>query len=275
METQAQQQPTTKRDDYRQLLQQELMKRLARNPQYSLRAFARDLDLSPGFLSGLLGHRKGLSELRAAAIAAKLSLTDEERKLFGLLVRLETTELPDEESRIQSQIDEIHSAHLIQSALEDVQFEHFKVIGEWYHLPILELVNFKGATSAEWIAERLSLRVETVNEALDRLLRIGLLEKTATGWKQGSPHIRVPSAPSECVRAYHRSYLEAAIEAIESQPVAGRILHTAMIPIAARLIPKVEEQIHRFANEVIGTSEAAEHEQLYCLSVAFFRVDKD
>jgi uncharacterized protein (TIGR02147 family) len=263
------------RDDYRGILQHELLKRLARNSQYSLRAFARDLDLSPGFLSALLGHRKGLSESRAASIATKLSLPDQERKLFSLLVRLETTELPDEETNLKKQIDEIHAATRIQSQLEDVQLEYFKVIGEWYHLAILDLVAFKDANSAEWIANRLSLRQETVNEALERLIHVGLLEKTGQRWKRTSPHVRVNATPAECIRSFHRSYLESAIEAIESQPVSSRILHTAIVPIAAQLIPKVEEQMHRFANEVIGTGETDEKEQLYCLSMAFFRVDKD
>ncbi len=263
------------RDDYRGILQQELLKRLARNPQYSLRAFARDLDLSPGFLSALLGHRKGLSETRAASITQKLSLPDHEQKLFGLLVRLETTELPEEEARLQSQINEIYAAKQVQSQLHDVQFEYFKVIGEWYHLAIRELVEFKKFTGPEWIAERLSLRVETVTEALERLIRVGILEKTETGWKRGTPHVVVPATPSECIRSFHRSYLESAIEAIENQPVETRILQTSVVPVAAELIPKIQEKMHRFANEIIGTSETAEKEQLYCLSMAFFRVDKD
>jgi uncharacterized protein (TIGR02147 family) len=265
----------TQRDDYRGILQQQLLKRLARNPQYSLRAFARDLDLSPGFLSALLGHRKGLSETRAASIAQKLSLSENEQKLFSLLVRLETTEVPDEEARIQSQIDEIHAANVVLNEREDVQLEYFKVIGEWYHLAIRELVEFKGFTGPEWIAERLSLRVETVVDALERLSRVGILIKTETGWKRGTPHVVVPATPSECIRSFHRSYLESAIEAIETQPVNSRILYTTVVPLATDLIPKVQEKMERFGNEVIGTTENSEKQQLYCLSMAFFRVDKD
>jgi uncharacterized protein (TIGR02147 family) len=263
------------RDDYRGILQQELLKRLARNAQYSLRAFARDLDLSPGFLSALLGHRKGLSETRAAAVAAKLVLPEHEQKLFSLLVRLETTEVPDEEARIQTQINEIHAANRVQNQIHDLQLENFKVTGDWYHLAIRELVEFKNCTGPDWIAERLSLRVETVIEALDRLHRIGILEKTETGWKRGAPHVVVPATPSECIRSFHRSYLESAIEAIETQPVNARILYTSVMPIAVDAIPKIQEKMTRFGSEVIGTTETADKEQLYCLSMSFFRVDKD
>jgi uncharacterized protein (TIGR02147 family) len=260
--------------DYRQMLQQELLRRVARNSQYSLRAFARDLDLSPGFLSGLLAHRKGLSDSRANLISGKCAWSEHDKKLFSLLVRLETTELVDEEGRLKHQIAELKAASAVHSQSEDLQFEFFKIIGEWYHAAILELLALKDAVhKASWLAERLSLPQDVVESSISRLMRVGLLEKDGERWKRGSQHVVVPQTPSECVRSFHRSYLEAAVNAVEEQDVKQRILQTTLVPIAPAMIPKIQTQMHRFATEVIGTAEQAEKEQLYCLSIAFFRVD--
>jgi transcriptional regulator with XRE-family HTH domain len=60
--------------DYRDMLRAELASRQNRNPNYSLRSFARDLGLSAPRLSDVLRGRYGLSRSAAAAIADRLHL---------------------------------------------------------------------------------------------------------------------------------------------------------------------------------------------------------
>ena len=58
--------------DYRLLLKSELASRTNQNPNYSLRAFARDLDLAPSRLSEVLNGKQGLSTQAAEKIAKTL-----------------------------------------------------------------------------------------------------------------------------------------------------------------------------------------------------------
>ncbi len=59
---------------------------MASNPRYSLRAFARDIGISPSRLSAILKGRQGLSESSASRIAAKLGWEGEAAERFVLMV---------------------------------------------------------------------------------------------------------------------------------------------------------------------------------------------
>ena len=74
------------KDRYRSLLQAELEQRRERNPHYSLRAMARDLDLAPARLSDVLRGRYGLSRKAAQAIGKKLDWSPGEQAHFCDLV---------------------------------------------------------------------------------------------------------------------------------------------------------------------------------------------
>ena len=59
---------------YQDILKAELEKRQRANARYSLRAFARDLGVSPSNLSEILQRKAGLSRIKAQEIAKKLNL---------------------------------------------------------------------------------------------------------------------------------------------------------------------------------------------------------
>jgi len=67
-----------------QMLERELEMRQAQNSGYSLRAFSRDLDLSPSLLSEVMAGKKGLSESRAKKILGRLGLTPYDQQVFHL-----------------------------------------------------------------------------------------------------------------------------------------------------------------------------------------------
>ncbi|MBO9666790.1 MAG: DUF4423 domain-containing protein [Bdellovibrio sp.] len=68
--------------NYREFILRELERRQKRNPSYSLRAFARDLEMPSSRLSEILNRKMGLSEARAMALAEKLNLEASEKEFF-------------------------------------------------------------------------------------------------------------------------------------------------------------------------------------------------
>ena len=64
------------------LLRRELESRQARNPSYSLRAFARALGIDPGALSAILNQRRPLSEAWCDRLIERLGLGAEEAAKF-------------------------------------------------------------------------------------------------------------------------------------------------------------------------------------------------
>lgn len=64
--------------DYRILLSDDFMARSSNNYSYSLRAYSRDLSLSPGFLSDLLRGNKDLSPAKGRKVFSTLSFDEAE-----------------------------------------------------------------------------------------------------------------------------------------------------------------------------------------------------
>ncbi|MGE0617107.1 MAG: hypothetical protein AB7P04_15865 [Bacteriovoracia bacterium] len=58
--------------DYRELLKAALAQRIQKNPAYSLRAFARDLGISPGHLCEVLSGKHRLSRRMESLVVNKL-----------------------------------------------------------------------------------------------------------------------------------------------------------------------------------------------------------
>lgn len=73
-------------DSYQAALKYEFEQRQKRNPMYSLRAYARDLDLSPSHLSKVLSNKSGLSTHRAMVVAKNMGLHSKNINWFKSLV---------------------------------------------------------------------------------------------------------------------------------------------------------------------------------------------
>jgi len=76
----------------RVILQQTLFSKQQKNKRYSLRAFARDLKISPSFLSEVLNGKYGISKQLANQIADRLGFNEDKRLHFCSLAILEVTD---------------------------------------------------------------------------------------------------------------------------------------------------------------------------------------
>lgn len=90
--------------DYRLLLKEELDRRIAKNPRYSLRGFSAFLRIHNSFLSKLLSGKALLSLDTADSIARRLDLRGEARARFLLSAAEE---------------QKCHALYLIDSSLTD------------------------------------------------------------------------------------------------------------------------------------------------------------
>ena len=150
--------PTPVPRRFRQFLQEDLATRCARNPRYSLRAFAGYLRLDHSTLSQLLRGRRRFTARTVERIGARLSLAP---AVITQFVELERTP------------PESWAARELRQLSRDAALS----LAEWHHPAILELTrlaNFR--PDARWIARVLDLSVDDVNVAVTRLARLGLLD---------------------------------------------------------------------------------------------------
>ncbi|WP_413558003.1 hypothetical protein [Bdellovibrio sp. HCB209] len=80
---------TSKSPSYRDFLYEEFKKRRTKEPSYSLRGFARDLEMNPSRLSEIMNGKVGLSDVKGMELADRIGLTDKECEYFLDLIRAE------------------------------------------------------------------------------------------------------------------------------------------------------------------------------------------
>lgn len=145
--------------DFRLFLQQELARRCARNPQYSLRAFANFLGIDHSTLSQLLRGRRGFSKTVIQRLSIRLGLDAETRARF------------------------VPQPARTESAAPKLTEETARLLADWQHHAILELLHLDTfRPDSRWIARVLGIPVDEVNIAVQRLLRLGLLRMEPGGW---------------------------------------------------------------------------------------------
>src|SRR5262245_38647568 len=109
----------------REYLQRELAERCADNPRYSLRAFARQLDVDHSTWSQLLRGKRRLTEVTIRAVCRQLSISEAETERFVLYEERVGQESPDRASDLR------------------VRQEVFDAVVEWQHFAILELTRLE------------------------------------------------------------------------------------------------------------------------------------
>lgn len=256
--------------DYRAILKAELEMRSAQNPRYSLRAFARDLKVAPSRLSEILNGKQGLSAKAATGLADQLGYLAEEKQYFIDLVLA---------AHARSQRDKEQARERLARSQENyeryfqLKEDAFRIIADWYHLAILELLKLPGFKDcSKWIAKKLDLTPIQVELAVDRLRRVGLLEaKTErllpthnTGWIESD-------IPSESIRKFHRQVLQKAQEALSLQKNADREYTANLLTVSRKRLPEAKAAIRKFQQSIIEELSATDdQDDLYCLSIQFF-----
>lgn len=239
------------------LLQRELAKRCEKNPKYSLRAFARELGISHAFLSMVLSGKRSLPSKAATKIAENLKLLPGEKKFF-----LENLDFTKNTPTVHGTID----------------LDKFFLISNWYHYAILSLLEVKKAKfKAGWIAKRLNISVEDAQDAMDRLVRLGLIKQQGQRWKQTGLPLRFENKISTyATRKYHKQVLTKAIHSLETDPMSTRDFSGNTLAIDPKVLPFAIEKIRKFRRQLAKQLEAmAPSTRVYNLMIQLFPVSTE
>lgn len=242
-----------------EILASEFKKRKDNNPNFSLRSFARWLGISPAQLSQMITGKRNISLKTLAKINNRLDLSPLEKKsvLNSLL----------ESKKHNTRIEDTKTLLMKE--------DQFRIIADWYHFAILALTKINNAKAdPRWISRRLGISVSEANQAVIRLVRLGLLQ-TKEAFKQVSDPISVGSnVPSEAIRKYHKQNLSLAIEKIETIPNNLREFQSISIPVNLDSLKKYKVLIDQFLEEISQTSNKESGSEIYNLNVQFFPITK-
>lgn len=241
----------------RTAIQRTFIERCRKNGAYSLRAYAKYLEVDQSHLSKILKGQRSFSRDFAQAVAPKLGVTAADVKnLFTEGTRAMPGFL----------------------ALSDDELE---LIGEWHHFAILELLKLEGFEFDEAnVASRLMIHVEEAREAISRLARLGFIQVTEgqqvkllapnTTWSNSK-------ATSAARKRYQRQLIEKSLDAIDHVPFEQRENGSLTVAINPERMPEFKTKLEEIRKELSGFFQADGERDLtevYQYTFAFFPLTK-
>jgi uncharacterized protein (TIGR02147 family) len=253
--------------DYRAYLKEELAVRTRKNPKYSLRALATLLGCSHSTLSLVMKGSLNLSLESARKIASRLKLTDAETEYFCLLIQAEKTQ--DAEVR-ESILKRVSSLNPKGIKSHDLTVDIFKQRSKWYYTAIMGMAELPNSNiTPVQISKRLGISKIEAEVAIDRLLRLELLEKNKQGRLvpvRDRMLLQSEATTDQALRNFYREMLQKASEALEVQSSKERVSGFETIPLAPEAIAEAREITEKYFQEMIALGKKFPK---YCVSLIF------
>jgi uncharacterized protein (TIGR02147 family) len=229
------------------------------NPAFSLRAFARKLGLDSGALSSFMNGKRRVSRKMAGKIADAMGLD------------------PQERSEVLSGFKESsHSAAPVSGeTLKYLQLtaDQFRIIAKWHHFAILSLMETKGFKSdSEWIASRFGITKAQVQDALERLKRLGMISMDAPGkFRPGKAKYRTPDDLANLsLRQGHAENLELGKQSLVRDAAHQRDFTAITMAIDPNKLVEAKVLIRNFQDDLSSLLESGQQTEVYKLCVQLF-----
>jgi uncharacterized protein (TIGR02147 family) len=245
--------------DFREHLQSEFLTRVKSNPRYSMRAFARFLQLDPATLSQYLRGKRKFSAKKVVELSTRLGLAPDETRKFTQKA-LKKNKASEKSWNDQN---------------ENLSLDVFRLISDWYHYAIFELVTIEGfQNKPAWIASRLDITASEVSFALERLLRLGLLVQEDGILRQGAINVSTTGNPytAAAFRNLQAQVLEMGKRALEEIPMEVRDQSSMTMAISTSQLELAKKKIKDFRRELCDLlqKETQGRDAVYQLSVSFY-----
>jgi uncharacterized protein (TIGR02147 family) len=246
-----------------QIIESEFYQRKSRNPNYSLRSFAKNLGISPGILSQILNGKKEVTPKVLKIIAPKLNLDE---NIYSTL--LEKQEKLKKENSVKA---------IEKNDMRLVDMETFAIISDWYHFAILELFNLDYfETNTEWIAKKLSITELEAQNAINSLIKIKLLEVNNGKIEPGNNFTAIVDYPytSLAMRERQKQLLLLSAQKLETLNISVRDHSAITVCVDVALMPEIKDKIKAFRRSLGNfiAKNSKESNAVYEMQISFFPV---
>ena len=249
---------------YQQLLAREYIRLRGNRRGFSLRAYARFLQLSPATLSQILSGKRPLSRQTAEKVSRRLKLNPASMKML---------------------LDGVLSNEQIKKTLkhqrtryEPLEMETFEAIADWYHLAILSLIRIKKfSDDPRQIASYLGISKAEARRAIARLKKLNLIQMNSGKFERTKSKFTISSEiGSVAIREFHKQIIAKSQQSLQNDPVHQRDFGAIVIPIDSQLVQKAKEKIQKFRRELEAYLEknSRDKKQVYCFSMQLFPISK-
>ena len=246
--------------DLPSLLRERLRAAMRRNPHFSLRSFAKQLGIDHSTLSQVLRNRRRLSPRALDVVGKRIGLSEQAIRAYAQgRSKKKTTSPPQDIQGVHCDLDT------------------FQLLSAGYHYAILELIQIKGfKTDSRWLARTLGIAVEEVNIALQRLLRLGLLEMASRDrWvdTSGDAEFRSATLTEAARNQMNQDIHEQAIDAIQHVPSEHRVHRQVVVALDSRRLPRLQMLADEFVNQLRTLlAESESKDDVYQAEISVFPV---
>ncbi|MCQ2101679.1 MAG: TIGR02147 family protein [Fibrobacter sp.] len=239
---------------------------------FSLRFFAEKAGLSShAHLKLAIDGKRNITKNTATKLIHGLGLENQRAAYFESLVFFN-----------QAQTDEdkkIYYAQLVKasprSKLHKMDKAQLRIFKEWHHSAILEMVGLKDFRPIpDQISKRLRGLVtpSQVTESLNLLLELGLLVKTANGYRQSNPLITTDDEVQDMmVKLYHFQMLKLSSSMLSDLPGNERDVSALTLGIKRSDFVNLKKHLQLMRKELLDFSaKAGEAEDVVQINIQLF-----
>lgn len=233
---------------FRAHLRNQLATRCRHNSRYSLRSFAKVIQLDPSSLSQILSGKRKPSARMMARICAQVGWPME-----------------------YEPVPKNRSDYFLLSQ------DAFTAISDWYHYALLDLTLLKGFRSdASWIAKRLGISKFEAQMAVERLKRLGMLiEKNGRLEKAERLYANYTEGHTSAAhKEYQRQIIQKALAAIDGCEPEEKDITCITIAADTKKLKAAKEKIKKFRRELCAFLENGEGDSVHVLAVQLFPLTK-
>jgi uncharacterized protein (TIGR02147 family) len=233
-------------------LLQEFERRSQSNPNYSLRAFARDLEIHSGTLSSILKQRRTVGAKVLSHLLKKLPLTAMEKK------------------KILSEL--IASPSVSSENFPVIDEESLSIIKDWEHYAIMAYLQLRKAKKTPLdIAKALGLPQAKVLRALANLEKTELLKREGDQYKVTYKNLATSNGvPNTALREAHAQYIDKAKNALNDFSPQERDITGRTMAIATKNLPRAKELIQQFRSDLSELLANGEVDDVFRLNIQLF-----
>ena len=240
---------------FKVFLESELERRQSRNSSYSLRSFAKFLEIDAPTLSKVLNGKKVIGEKLITRLSEKLG-----RSSNNFLCNGKSSE-------------ENFSFNLLTK-------DQAQYLSQWYYYAILEVIELDDFQyDYKWISKRLNIPYKQVQIAITRMIRLGFLEERSNHLidKTSGKTTNISSELSSSSRREHqKGILELAIDALEDTSPCLRDQSSMTVSINTDDVPEAKALIKQFRRDMSKfLNNSKNKDQVYNLGISFYPVTKD
>lgn len=261
--------------DPREWLAAVMSARKAEDPKFSLRSFSKELKYNnPSLLSEVLRGTRSFRQDLADRLGRLLGLDTREMQWLSLM--LASKAAGSNPGDLQEMMAAAKGAGTQNQEKETLSLDQFRIIADWYHLAILEMIDLSEfKEDSFWISKKLGGKITPVQAslAMDRLFRLGLI-KRLPGKKIAKTNkevfVGMSGIPNAALRAHHRSFLDLAKDAIERTPLDRRTGYGTNIAVKASDIPRIKALVKKFHEDLHEFHVEKSGEDVYHVNLQLF-----